>query len=302
MHQLSLFGLEERDLIHEHPEQVGSAKVSYIKTRDILTRASGFMDAYDYTLNPYSGCSFGCTYCYAAFFATSVDERNQWGYWVKVKDNAVQSMRKRKPGALNNKLIYMSSVTDPYQPVERKLKLTRQLLEVLSEHHHPKLVVQTRSSDVVRDIDLLKRISDEGGQVQVNMTVTTDDEDVRSIFEPFCPGNKRRLESISEISRSGIDACITMTPLIWVTNTERFANDLIDTGVKKFIIQPFHLTRGKFVAGTRELALQKMEEKLLHSSSASYEEHYHEVFEELKYRLSRYGSFGVGKDGFSPPF
>jgi len=301
MHQLNLFD-HENDRIRVRPEQIGSAKLNYIKTRDILTRASGFMDAYDYTLNPYSGCSFGCTYCYAAFFATSAGERNQWGYWVKVKENVVQSMRKRPAGALNNKLIYMSSVTDPYQPVERELKLTQKLLKILSDNHLPKLVVQTRSSDVVRDIDLLKRISDHGGRVQVNMTVTTDDEEVRSIFEPFCPANKRRLEAISEISDNGVDTCITMTPLIWVTNPQKFADDLISTGVKKFIIQPFHITKGKFVAGTRDIALKKMDEKIQCSSASSYEEHYQEVFEVLKNRLSYHGSFGVGKDGFSPPF
>jgi len=302
VHQLKLFNVEQNDKKIERPHQLGRAKISYQTTRDILTRATGFMDAYDYTLNPYSGCSFGCTYCYAAFFVTSVEERNQWGYWVKVKENAIESLAKRKPGRLDNKLIYMSSVTDPYQPIERKLRLTQQLLEILSENHKPKLVVQTRSPDVVRDIKLFKKMIHRGGHVQVNMTVTTDDEEVRSSFEPFCPANKRRLEAISEISKSNIGACITMTPLIWVDDAEKFADALIQTGVKNFIAQPFHLTRGKFVAGTREVAIKKMNDKLLDCSDSTYEEHYEKVFDVLKYRLSNHGSFGEGEDGFSPPF
>ena len=301
--QLSLFDPGPKRI--DQPKKVGSAKVAYQTTRDILTRASGFMDAYDYTLNPYSGCSFGCTYCYAAFFATSKEERDNWGNWVKVKENAVQSLKKRPPGRLDGSLIYMSSVTDPYQPIERKLEITLEILQILAYHHKPKLVIQTRSPDVVRDIDLFNRITKKGGQVQVNMTVTTDDEDVRQTFEPSCPSNKRRLEAISEIVGGGVQACITMTPLIWVTNIDHFADDLINTNVNNFIVQPFHPTRGKFVAGTRDAARQKMAEKLncsVESFPEKYLEYYQSVFEILQKRLSCYGTLGVGKDGFAPPF
>ena len=121
------------------------AAVAYAPAREVLTAATGFMDAYDFTLNPYSGCSFGCTYCYAAFFSRDTQRRDSWGYWVSVKENAAALLAKRPPGALDGKLIYMSSVTDPYQPVERELRLTRRLLETLAERHRPKLVVQTRS-------------------------------------------------------------------------------------------------------------------------------------------------------------
>ena len=106
------------------------------------------MDEYDFTLNPYSGCSFGCTYCYAAFFSKTREQRDRWGYWVMVKENALELLERRKRGALDGKRIYMSTVTDPYQPIERQLDLTRGLLEVLADRHSPKLVVQTRSPDV----------------------------------------------------------------------------------------------------------------------------------------------------------
>ena len=135
--------------------RIGHADVEDAPVRDILTRATGFMDAYDFTLNPYAGCSFGCTYCYAAFFSHSTEKRDSWGRWVGVKENAVERLRNRR-GSLDGKRIYMSSVTDPYQPVERERKLTRGLLEVLARHR-PKLVVQTRSPDVVRDADSFGR-------------------------------------------------------------------------------------------------------------------------------------------------
>ena len=295
---------DERCML-ERPDQIGETRIFYAPVREILTRATGFMGEYDFTLNPYSGCSFGCTYCYAAFFSRDVEKRDSWGYWVSVKDNAVELLEKRlkrRPESLDGKLIYMSSVTDPYQPVERELKLTRRLLEVMADGHKPKLVVQTRSPDVVRDCDLFRRIEENGGRVQVNMTATTDDEDIRRTFEPFCPSNPVRLRAIGEVQATGIDACITMTPLLLVSSPYAFADSLRDTGVEKFIAQPFHFQRGKFLAGTRDRAFDLMAEKLdcdRDSFKDEYMEHYRMVFEVLQDQLPE---LGEGKDGFKPPF
>ena len=287
-------------------ERVGQADVAYVKTGQLLTKATGFMDAYDFTLNPYSGCSFGCTYCYAAFFSRDADKRDNWGYWVNVKANAIDLLKKRRR-SLDGKLIYMSSVTDPYQPIERQLGLTRGLLELMAERHKPKLVVQTRSPLVERDCDLLRRIADKGGRVQVNMTVTTDDEDIRRTFEPFCPANHRRLAAIRAVQAAGIDTCITMTPLLLVNDNDAFAADLIGTGVRRFIAQSFHFNRGKFVAQTRGQAFDLMAEKLGCEGDnfvGEYLKRYREFFKVLsnKLRDKNLPPLGEGKAGFAPPF
>ncbi len=289
----------------ERPSHIGHVAISYAPAREVLTKATGFMDAYDFTLNPYSGCSFGCAYCYAAFFSRDVERRDSWGYWVSVKENAVDLLARRKAGALDGKLIYMSSVTDPYQPVERELGLTRRLLEIMAQRHKPRLVVQTRSPDVVRDCDLFRQIETNGGRVQVNMTVTTDDEDIRRTFEPFCPANPVRLPAIGQVQAAGVNACITMTPLLLVSSPYAFADSLIATGVQKFIAQPFHFNRGRFVAATRAQALDLMAEKLgcdRASFKEQYLEHYQMVFEVLWDTLHEQGlELGEGKDGFKPP-
>ena len=294
---------DDNDCPLVRPDRIGDVALDYVRTREILTKASGFMDTYDYTLNPYSGCSFGCTYCYAAFFSRDVEKRDNWGYWVSIKENAVELLEKRKPGALDGKLIYMSSVTDPYQPVERQLELTRGLLGTMAERgDKPKLVVQTRSPDVVRDCDLFRRIEKNGGRVQVNMTVTTDDEDIRRTFEPFCPSNPARLRAIGEVRAAGVDTCITMTPLLLVSSPYAFADSLNETGVEKFIAQPFHFQRGKFLAGTRDKAFDLMAEKLgcdRVSFKEEYLEHYRMVFDVLRDTLPE---LGEGKAGFEPPF
>lgn len=287
----------------ERPERVGDVQTSYVRAREIFTRATGFMGAYDFTLNPYSGCSFGCTYCYAAFFSRDIEKRDSWGFWVVVKENAVELLKNRKPNSLDGKRIYLSSVTDPYQPVERQLKITHGILQAMADRgDKPKLVVQTRSPDVVRDCDLFSRIKDNGGRVQVNMTVTTDDEDIRRTFEPNCPSNPRRVDAIGKVQAEEIDTCITMTPLLLVSSPYAFADSLLETGVQKFIAQPFHFKRGKFLAGTRDGAFDLMAQKLgcaRASFQDEYMEHYDMVFGVLKDTLPQ---LGEGKSGFEPPF
>ena len=311
--QLTLFGGSNRgDRPDEprglsRPARLGHAAIDYKPARAILTKATGFMDAYDFTLNPYAGCAFGCTYCYAAFFSrasgsiSGAERRDTWGRWVEVKENAIKLLERRRK-RLDGTLIYMSSVTDPYQPIERKLKLTQGLLEVLAKRHRPKLVVQTRSPDVVRDADLFREIVAYGGRVQVNLTVTTDDEDVRRAFEPTCPSNARRLGAARELVGQGIATCVTMTPLLPVQNAERFADELLATGVQNFIVQPFHFQSGKFVAGTRDAALGILATKLdcgQRSVPSRYLEHYGRLRDTLHSKLPR---LGEGKDGFKPPF
>ena len=301
--QASLFD-SQREQPGTYPAsfRMGRTRVSSKPAREILTRATGFMAEYDFTLNPYSGCAFGCTYCYAAFFSHSAKRRDTWGSWVEVKANAVKLMRRRGVGKLDGKYIYMSSVTDPYQPVERTVELTRGVLQVLADRHAPKLIVQTRSPDVVRDRDLFQQIEGQGGRVRVNMTVTTDDEDVRRTFEPHCPSNDRRLRAVTDLHEAGIDVGVTMTPLLLVHDAEAFAESLLATGAEHFIAQPFHFARGQFIASTREGAVALMTEKLGCDSATfhtRYLEHYQSAFEVLRVKLPE---LGEGKEGFAPPF
>lgn len=282
-----LFSDIENEQSENRKNKIGQADIQYVKSASILTEAKGFMEAYDFTLNPYSGCSFGCNYCYAAFFARSSDERENWGNWLKVKENALQLLMKWRKKPLIDKTIYISSVTDPYQPIEKQLELTRSILKELLNYHKPRLVIQTRSPLVTRDIDLLKQFD----IAQVNMTVTTDSEDVRKAFEPLCPSNKSRLKAIAEVTEAGIQTCITMTPLLPIQDAKSFTEELLSTGVKKFIVQPFHPEKGKFVASTREIALEQM--KKMNWSNDKYLEVVETFRKELPW-------LGEGKQGFAP--
>lgn len=281
MEQLNLFGDEEKK------RTIGTTSIEYKGVSSILTKASGFMEDYDFTLNPYSGCSFGCTYCYAAFFSRNKDKMDNWGKWLTVKENALALLMKYRKKPLYDKTIYLSSVTDPYQPIEKELELTRNILKELIDYHNVRLVIQTRSALVTRDIDLFKKFE----RIQVNMTVTTDSEKVRKVFEPHCTGNKQRLIAIKEVNQAGIQSCITMTPLLPVEDAYLFAKMVLETGVKKFIIQPFHQDKGKFVAGTRAEAMSIINEYNWG------DEEYKRVLSIMQQLIP---NLGIGKTGFAP--
>lgn len=282
--QLDLFAEDETPA---RKEKLGETSIGYRSVSSILTKATGFMESYDFSLNPYSGCSFGCTYCYAAFFSRDKDKMDNWGYWVDVKENALALLRKKRKKPLLDKTIYMSSVTDPYQPIEKHVELTREILEEFIQYHQVRLVIQTRAALVTRDIDLLKKFE----HLQVNMTVTTDSEKIRKVFEPFCPSNKVRIKAIKEIHEAGIQSCITLTPLLPIDDPIQFANDLKNTGIQRFIIQPFHSSKGKFVRGTRKEALD-----LLKTYNWGDQE-YQRILTIIKNKIP---DIGIGKEGFAP--
>ena len=132
-----------------------------IEVRSVLTAQNRRAHIpYDYTINPYRGCRFGCSYCYASRFVyEDAGKKADWGSWVEYKRNAVEALQ-RESHKLFGKRVFFSSATDPYQPLERKLSLTRALLEVLLFAFPAHVRLQTRSPHVVRDLDLFVRFGE----------------------------------------------------------------------------------------------------------------------------------------------
>ncbi len=291
----------------ELPTSLGKTKVQAMAPRSIVGKATGFIAAYDGVINPYSGCSFGCDYCYASNFTQTEAERETWGQWVKVKTNAVERFHEIAPGHLNNKVFYMSTATDPYQPVEKTAGVTRALLEAMAERKPTiNLVIQTRSPLVVRDLDVLSQLKDQGSQIQVNMTVTTDDDQVRKTYEPGCPSIAARLKAITKVQESGIQACITMTPLLPLSDAQGFAETVKSTGATRFIVQGFHLLQDrigeKMIARTDDRAIMSTAEHFgcpKEEAPARYTRKFREDLAVLKKNIP---GLTFGKDGFAPPF
>ena len=294
--------------------RVGDTLITYVTSREILTKATGFIgknpdqknsDGFDYTLNPMIGCQFGCQYCYASTMTQSEYEQDNWGYWVRVKENAIYKLAKHR--RIDGKSVYMSSVTDPYQPIENKLGIVRSMLDILAKRgDRVLLVIQTRSPLVTRDIDLMEQIIENGGRVQVNMTITTDSDDVRRKVEPGCPSIPARLKAISEVGKSRVDAAITMSPLLYVQDHEQFANQLIDTGATRFIAQSLHPQRNNstpaFKATTWLKALEPMAE-ILECSPEKVMQNHNQQYKRNIEKLSQYlPEIQEGRAGFKPPF
>lgn len=238
----------------EHlPSRVGQTAVSVSDHASIIGPATGFMSDYDVTINPYVGCGFGCSYCYAASFAPLRYRGKEWGTWVEVKRQAAEQLRRH---SVAGQKVYLGSVTDPYQPLEAKTRLVRSILSVLSRAgHQPRLVIQTRSPLVTRDIDILRTFK----HLRVNMSVTTDSDAVRKRYEPTCPSIDRRLEAIQEIAGAGIPIGICLTPLLPVDDPAAFGRRLAALGAAVYVTQPFKPASGgsgSMVAGTRDPATE----------------------------------------------
>ncbi len=287
------------------PETMGGTKITETKPRSIVGPATGFISAYDGVINPYSGCSFSCDYCYASNFTHNEKEKQEWGQWVKVKTNALELMAQIPNGTLNGKTLYMATATDPYQPVERHTKLTRGLLEILAARH-PRvgIVIQTRSPLAARDTDVMADVAREG-RVQVNMTVTTDDDRTRRNYEPGCPSIAARLKAIAAINEAGIQSCITLTPLLPLGDAGAFASTLLETGVRRFILQSFHMeggNMGRYIAKTGQRAVESTARHFGCGETDAirlYRENYRKDERTLKRLLP---DPGIGKAGFAPPF
>ncbi|MDJ0618057.1 MAG: radical SAM protein [Calothrix sp. MO_192.B10] len=230
--------------------------------KSLLTKASGFIAAYDFTLNPYRGCQYGCSYCYAAAFSPNSRMRQDWGKWVIIKENAAEILDKElkkwyEKNPHRYPKIYMSSVTDPYQPIESKHQLTRRLLEVMLDYYPtPTLVIQTRSPIITRDIDYLQRFQ----RLRINMSIPTGSEIVRKDFEPRSPSIKARLNAIAKFKNSIEDTkgfipktSITITPLLpTLPDDEASFLEKLKI-VDRIVIQDFHPSQNRsLVASTRK--------------------------------------------------
>jgi DNA repair photolyase len=187
--------------------------INDILSKSILTPGRGLLNEYSHSLNPYAGCVFGCSYCYVRQLPVSLFRDEEWGTWVDIKTNAAELLRKelikaKKKGPVT---IFMSSATDPYQPMEAKTMLTRSLLEVMLEEQPDFLFVQTRSPLVTRDLELFQQF---GNKIRVSMTIETDKEEVRKAFAPTSPPIPARMNALREITEAGILTQATISPLL----------------------------------------------------------------------------------------
>jgi DNA repair photolyase len=184
-------------------------------SRTIIARNQSPDIGFDRSINPYRGCEHGCIYCFArpthAFLGLSpgLDFETK----LFAKPNAAEILRRELSAPrYRPRTIAMGTNTDPYQPIERRLRITRQILEVLAEHDHPVSIV-TKSHLVARDIDILGPMAAKG-LASVSVSVTTLDPKLARAMEPRAAPPERRLATITELAHAGIPAGVMVAPVI----------------------------------------------------------------------------------------
>jgi len=199
-------------------------KIREIKAKSILAK-SGL--GVDYVINPYVGCMHGCIYCYARFMKRFTGHLEPWGRFLDVKINAAELIPKNT-SKYQNKSIIISSVTDPYQPTERKYQLMRAILRNLIPLQ-PDLSITTKSDLIIRDIDLLKQFK----KCLAGVSLSLLDDKIRKEVEPLASSVERRINAVKQLKKAGIKTFVFISPMFpeltdWkgiITKTKNFIDE-----------------------------------------------------------------------------
>jgi DNA repair photolyase len=205
-----------------------------LPVRSLLNRCTGSRMPFTWTINPYRGCEFACKYCYARYTHEFMEMRDGIEFEQKIyaKQHAAdllrQELRRVKPG----EDIAIGTATDPYQPIEKKLEITRSILQELARHSGLELGIVTKSAMVARDTDLLQDIG-RGNQISVSFTITTMDADLARILEPRAPRPDLRLQALRKLREAGIRAGVICAPVLpGITDSPRQLESVVKAAAK----------------------------------------------------------------------
>jgi len=249
-------------------------KIEHISCKSALSKSN--LLGLDYSLNPYKGCAHQCLYCYVPSVLRIT--REQWSNKILIKENI--------PKILSNELkkkpigkVGISTVTDPYQPIEQKYKLTRYCLEQLLKFDVP-ISIQTKNKLVKRDYDIITKFS----EAELMMSIATLNNEDRKLLEPYSSNIDERLKVLSDFSNSGIKTSVFFGPIyptITIDEIPPIIEKFLDCNISEMMIDKFRLKKG-----IREniISHMKKEEQLykkFRQINDIINEHYNEIRSEL---------------------
>ena len=212
-------------------EKTGNTIYEHTQVKKILHRVNVWFLPFRWGINTYRGCEHNCTYCNARYTHEYLGlPTGEFAYKIMVKDNAAEALDKELSREKWNKkwTVNMATVTDPYQPAERKFKITREVLKIFLKHHNA-LMVTTKSDLILRDLDLLTNIA-KTGFLNVVITIPILDEDLRKKIEPKAASIQKRLEVVQKIHDAGITVGVTSIPLFpYISDSEGDMEKLVKT-------------------------------------------------------------------------
>ena len=231
-----------------------------------LTPTGGFLGGFGYSLNPYVGCAFGdrggCPFCYVRALPVARARPGPWGSWVIAKANLLELLARElrgleESGKLERAAVFMSSATDPYQGIERRMRLTRGALELFVRHPPHRVLLQTRSPMIERDLDLLLRL---GPHVIASITVETDDEQVRRALTPTSPSIARRLAVARRLRAAGVFVQLAVAPMM-PNHPERLA-ELAEGAADRVVVDTYFDGDGALGRRSRALGMAELYARL----------------------------------------
>jgi len=194
----------------------GGASYLDLPCRSLLNRCDSPGMPFEWTINPYRGCEFGCRYCYARYTHAfiGIEDPRLFETRIYAKRGAAEALGRDlvrlrgRPGA-----IAIGTATDAYQPAERAFGVTRRILELLARQEGLSLSITTKSDLVTRDLDLLCEIG-RRNRLEVNLTITTPSRRLARLLEPRAPEPARRLEAVGALARKGISTGVMIMPVL----------------------------------------------------------------------------------------
>ena len=205
-----------------------------LPVRSLLNRCTGTRMPFTWTINPYRGCEFACKYCYARYTHEFMEMRDGIEFEQKIyaKQHAAELLRQELRRVKRGEDIAIGTATDPYQPIERKLEITRTILQEFARHSGLELGIVTKSAMVARDIDLLKEVG-RHNHISVSFTVTSTDADLARILEPRAPRPDLRLEALRNLREAGIRAGVICAPVLpGITDAPRQLEAVVKAAAK----------------------------------------------------------------------
>ena len=219
-----LIGIARLAAEAERADDRNEVTYNRIECRSALNRVNGTRAKFEWSINPYRGCEFGCTYCYARYTHEFMEHHDPMDFERKiyVKRSMASFLRRELANAKcgDNETIVIGAATDPYQPAEKRFGTTRSILETLADFSGLKIRIITKSDLILRDLDLLKEVS-RRHRFRVNMTVTTTDARLARKTEPRAVAPRRRLEAVRQLNDAGIVTGIFLMPIMPKINDDR---------------------------------------------------------------------------------
>lgn len=262
-------------------------EIKEMQAKSILVKSK--LPASDYVINPYTGCAFACSYCYASFMGRFVGKSiKDWGEYVYAKVNAPELLKKELPKLKNRGkgiTVLLSSVTDPFQAAEAKYRLSEKCLAILADYEFEGTVsILTKSPTVLKVIPMLKRLKN----AEVGITITTTDDKISRYFEKFAPKASARIETLRKLNEAGIKTYAFLGPLLphFVAKKEKI-KEVLDAinkaGTRRLFIE--HINLAPYIKERMLHEMKDVDPEFLNKFYSSQSKDYREELNKIIYEI-----------------